>query len=76
MIITINKRLKFIPTMRLREDIAVEQRVMSLHREGWQPANIASIANINIGVARKYASDEDLRELGFDGSDGQASGSA
>lgn len=36
----------------------------------------ASAISHNIDVARKYASDEDLRELGFDGSDGQASGSA
>lgn len=60
MIIIINKRLKFIPTMRLREDIAVEQRVMSLHRDGWQPANIACIAKINIGVVRQI-----LKEKGI-----------
>lgn len=61
MIITINKRLKFIPTMRLREDIAVEQRVMSLHREGWQPANIASIAKINIGVVRHILKEKGIK---------------
>ncbi len=36
MIIKINKRLKFFPTMRLHGQQAVADQVMRLHHEGWQ----------------------------------------
>lgn len=46
MIIKINKRLKFFSTMRLHGQQSVADQVMRLHQEGWQPVNIASIANV------------------------------
>lgn len=60
MIIKINKRLKFYPTMRIHGQQAVADQVMRLHHEGWQPANIASIAKVSIATVRQILRDKGI----------------
>lgn len=35
----------------------IEQRILDLHKEGWHPINIASIAHVNIGRVKSILHD-------------------
>ena len=54
MIINLNNKLKCTTMDRTRqsEGSALEKRVMELHKNGWFPVNIASIAHIDIKTVR------------------------
>ena len=54
MIINLNNKLKLTTMIRTKEHVATatDKRVMELHKEGWFPVNIASIAHIDIKTVR------------------------
>lgn len=60
MIIKLNKQLKFYGTMRLHGEKTTVQRVLDLHREGWCPDNIASIAKVSIGRVKQILKDKGI----------------
>jgi uncharacterized protein (DUF433 family) len=60
MIIKLNKQLKFYGTMRLHGEKTTVQRVLDLHREGWCPDNIASIAKVNVSRVKQILKDKGI----------------
>jgi uncharacterized protein (DUF433 family) len=60
MIIKLNKQLKFYGTMRLHGEKTTVQRVLDLHREGWHPDNIASIAKVSIDRVKQILKDKGI----------------
>lgn len=44
--------------MRLHGEKTTVQRVLDLHREGWCPDNIASIAKVSIGRVKQILKDK------------------
>jgi hypothetical protein len=70
MIVTINNRLRLIPlkTIQLMENSAhhihcekaLQRQILRLHKEGWQIANIASIAQCKPDVVQQVLKDKDI----------------
>jgi uncharacterized protein (DUF433 family) len=60
MIIKLNKQLKFYGTMRLHGEKTTVQRVLDLHREGWSPARIASMAQCRLADVKQILKDKGI----------------
>jgi hypothetical protein len=46
--------------MRLHGEKTTVQRVLDLHREGWCPDNIASIAKVNVSRVKQILKDKGI----------------
>ncbi len=48
--------------MKKKELSVIEQKVLDLHREGWHPANIASIAHVAISRVKNILHDLNITD--------------